>query len=79
MLKGMLCWGEHYELERVPILHTYLAHIGVQLSKGVAKFLHILGKQLVGIGDPVVQVSHLVERESPKEAKRKEKSSLRAL
>lgn len=42
---------------------TYLAEVGVQFCKSAAKLLHILSQKLIGVGDAVVKVTHLVERE----------------
>ena len=46
----------------------YLAEVGVEVHHAVAELLHVLRQQLVRVGDPVVQVAHLVVRVAPVEA-----------
>lgn len=44
---------------------AHLAEIRVELGHRVAELVHVLGQQLVSIGYPVVQVTHLVVGEAP--------------
>lgn len=38
----------------------YFAEIGVEVNHAVAELFHILSQQLISIGYPVIQVSHLI-------------------
>lgn len=38
----------------------YFAEIGVEVNHAVAELFHILCQQLISIGYPIIQVSHLV-------------------
>lgn len=42
-------------------IKSHLEYVGVEFSHSVAKLFHVLSEQLVGVGYPVVEVSHLVE------------------
>ena len=39
---------------------TYLAEIGIQVANTVAEFFYVLREKLIGVGNPVVEVAHLV-------------------
>ena len=43
---------------------TYLAEIGIQIANTVAEFFYVLREKLIGVGNPVVEVAHLVVSES---------------
>lgn len=66
-----------YESKLQDIIHLivnkvwYFAEVGVEVHHTVAEFLHILCQQLVGIGYPVVQVSHFVVCETSEEPEHK--------
>ena len=49
-----------------------LRYVGVEFSQGVAELLHVLSEELVGVGDAVVQVGHLVEGEATKSTQTQE-------
>ena len=46
------------------MLTSDLGYVGVEFSQSVAELLHVLSEQLVGVGNTVVQVRHLVEGEA---------------
>ena len=46
---------------------THLAEVRVEISYAGAQFLHVLREKMVGVGDAVVKVTHLVVRESPEQ------------
>ena len=48
---------------------TNLAQVGVQISYARAELLNVLCEKMVGVGDAVVKVTHLVVRESPEQAR----------
>ena len=53
-----------------------LRYVGVEFSQGVAELLHVLSEELVGVGDAVVQVGHLVEGEATKSTQHKKKNDM---
>lgn len=52
----------------------YFAEIGVQVNHAVAELFHILSQQLISVGNPVIQVSHLVVGVSSKMRGRNKKN-----
>jgi len=50
---------------RVSVTLCYLANIGIEVHHTVTELLHILGYQLVWVGNAVVQVANLIVCEPP--------------